>query len=803
MTLTGLGSDLRFAVRTLHSDWRFSATLVATLAIGIAATGALFNVVNATLLRPLPIPDEARVYRLQDFTLGRDGQQVRRSNRVLNFLAIRDEARSFSQVVGMRSVEWSLIDGGAAVPVSVGLVSEDSFALLGVRAQLGRLPTADEERSGLDAGVIVLSHALWQRQFAGRREVIGQSLRVEDRVATVIGVLTPGFRFPYDVEAWMPERVDASTDASLAVFARLATGAGPEQAQAELEAIAARAEAARPVVNRGVGFAMTPVREFMIEGRARTSLALMAAGMLLLVLASANVANLLLARGIRRAREIAVRAALGAERSRQVRQMLVESLVFAALGTIAGLAIASPLSALLVGLVPNNLSDQLGLTETTLDLRAALFAAAVTGVVGVAAGLVPAVKLARADVSDTLRQHGRGSSSGHRLMRALVIGEVALASVLLVSAGLMVENLQRLLNADLGLRAHALYAIRIALPVRYDTAERRIQIVRRLDETARALPGVEQSGLTSWNPLGRGSFGAPIESEDRPLALGQSALIVNHRLVTPGWMTAAGVPLLRGRAFTDADTAGSLPVAIVSRRMASRLWPDEEAVGKRLRQARPNEPWITVVGVAGDVRDTGTWEETWYVPYEQHAATLAGGTVHVMVRSQVEAGAVIGALREATTAIDPLLPVPEPSVMTTLWSQAQTPQRMAAMVSGIFGASGLLLAAFGTYGVLAYLVSARAREFGIRQALGARPRDVLTMVMKDGITLALGGLAAGAAMSAAAVQGLRSITTEVAGVPASLPWAVAGALVAAALAASLVPARRATRVMPVDVMRSE
>jgi predicted permease len=803
MNVTGLGSDLRFAVRMVGADWRFSVTLVATLAIGIAATGALFNVVNATLLRPLPIPDEARVYRLQDFTLGPDGQQVRRSNRVPNFLAIRDESRQFAQVVGMRSLEWSVIDGGTPVPVSVGLVSEGSFALLGVRPHLGRLPTPDEERAGVDAGVILLSHSLWQRQFAGRPDVIGRSIQVEDRVATIIGVLTPGFRFPYDVEAWMPERVVPTSDASLAVFARLAPGVSPPQARAELDAIAARAEAARPVLNRGVGFAMTPVREFMIEGRARTSMALMGGAVLLLVLASANVANLLLARGIRRAREIAVRAALGAERSRQVRQMLVESLLFAALGTIAGLAIAHPLSALLVGLVPNNLSDQLGLTETTLDLRAAVFAAVVTGLVGVAAGLVPALKLARADVSDTLRQQVRGSSTGHRLMRALVIGEVALASVLLVSAGLMVENLQRLLNADLGLRADSLYAIRIAFPGRYDTAERRVQLVRRLDEAARALPGVERSGLSSWNPLGRGSFGAPIESEDRPLALGQSALIVNHRLVTPGWMAAAGVPLLRGRAFTDADTAGSQPVAIVSRRMASRLWPDEDAVGKRVRQARPNEPWITVVGVAADVRDSGTWEETWYVPYEQHAATLAGGTVHVMVRSQVDAGAVIAALREATTAIDPLLPVPEPSVMTTLWSQAQTPQRMAAMVSAIFGGSGLLLAALGTYGVLAYLVSARAREFGIRQALGARPRDVLAMVMRDGATMAVTGLLAGAAMSAAAIQGLRSVITEVPGVPAALPWLVAGALVAAALVASLVPARRATRVMPVDVMRSE
>ncbi|MGD9906742.1 MAG: ABC transporter permease [Vicinamibacterales bacterium] len=804
MRFTGLGSDIRFACRLVRADWRFSATLVTTLAIGIAASGAIFNVVNATLFRPLPIPDEARVYRLQDYTLGRDGGQVRRSNRVPNFLDIRTEARAFSQVIGMRSLSWSLIGGATPVPVDVGLVSPGTFELLGVRAAEGRLFTADEERRGLDAGVMVISHALWQRQFGGRADVVGRSVRVEDHTPTIVGVLPAGFRFPYDVEAWLPEQVDPRIEASLAVFARLAPDATPAQAQAELEAIATRAEAARPVTNRGLRFAMTPIRESLVGSNARTSLALMGAAVLLLVLASANVANLLLARGIRRTREIAVRAALGAQRARQVRQMLVESIAFAGLGTAAGLAVAHPLSRLLVGLVPNTLRDQLGLTATTVDMRAALFAAVVTGGVGVLAGLVPALKLARADVSDTLRQHTRGASSGHRLMRGLVVGEVALAVVLLVSAGLMVENLQRLLAANLGLRADALYAVALPLPPRYAEGEPRIQVVRRLHEAARGIPGVERAGLSTWNPLDRGSFGASLEAEDARLAPGQSGIIVNHRQVTPEWLETAGVALLRGRTFTAADNAGSQPVAVVSRRLAERLWPGEEAVGRRLRQVRPEAPpWITVVGVVGDVRDYGEWAETWYVPYEQHAATLAAGTVHLMVRSQVEPGAVVAALRAAAATIDPLLPVPEAAVMTTLWREAQTPQRMGALVSALFGVSGLLLAALGTYGVLAYLVSARAREFGIRQALGARPRDVVAMVLRDSGALAVVGLVLGGVLSVGAVQALRAVTTEVSAVPDALPWLVGAALVGAALIASVVPARRATRVHPVEVMRTE
>jgi putative ABC transport system permease protein len=796
-------ADIRDAVRLVRRDWRFTLVLVATLATGIAASGAIFNVVNASMLRPLPIPEESRVYRLRDYTDNPGGQRVLRSNRIPNFHSIRDEARSFSSVVGLYRLEWSLINGDTPIPIKMALHSPGSLEFLGARVHTGRFFTREEEEAGFDANAIVLSHSFWQQHFGGRHEVVGSTVRVENRLVTVVGIVAPGFRFPYDAEAWIPERFSPTAESSVAVFARLAPGVTPHQAEEELDAIAKRAEAVRPVANRGVRFAMVPVRHDFAGDQSRANLTLMAAAILLLALASANVANLLLARGIRREREVAMRSALGARRSRQIRQMLIESLLFAALGTAVGLAIAAPLSTSVIGLVPNTLRDQFGLADAAVDWRAALFAAAVTGVAGIAAGLIPALKVSRTDMVSTLRESSRGVSGGHRVMRLLVIGEVALAAVLLTGAGMMIDNFQRLMDAELGLQAEQLTSIRIPVPPRYDTAERRIILARQLNEAARSVPGTRSAGIVTVNPLDRGSFGAAVESEDQPLAPGQSGPVVNHRLVTPDWLTTAGVPLLAGRHFAATDSAAGPRVAIVSRRMAARLWPDGQAIGKRIRQARPDAPWLTVVGVAGDVRDTGEWTETWYLPYEQHAATLAGSNMHVMLRSSVDAAATLNAMRQAVRTIDPLLPVPEPSIMTTMWEDAATEERVSAVASTLFGVSGLLLAALGTYGVLAYLVSARTREFGIRQALGATPRQVHALVLRDGAVLVCCGLAAGGVLSAGALDALRSVTTETHAMPAALPWIVAASLIGSALAASLVPARRATTASPVDVMRSE
>jgi predicted permease len=802
--MAGLTHDFRSALRLARRDWRFSLTLIVTLGTGIAATATVFNVLNNTLLRPLPIADENRVFRLLDYTLGPDGAPVRRSTRAHNFLAIRDAASSFERIVALRSVNVALEGPGLPVQVSVALVSTGAFELLNVRPALGRLFTPEEEAAGVDANVAILSHALWRDHFGGRPDVLGDSLRFNGHPHTVVGVLGPGFRFPYEVDAWTPEQLNTSVEASVATIARLRRDVPAEQARQELDAIAARMERERPDTNRGMRFAMQPLREQLIGDQARLSWNLFAAAMLLLALSCANVANLLLARGAERVREIAVQAALGASQLRQTRQLVLESLLYAAAGTVVGLTVAVLFGDVAMTLVPLPLRTQLGLGDVTFDYRAASFAAAVMTLTAIAAGVFPARRLASVNPVDALRERSRGATGSRRMMHALVVGEVALAAVLLHTAAVMADNLSRLTRADLGLQHEGLTSIEITLPdTRYRVAAERIAVVRSIVEATASLPGVASAGVVTVNPLERGSFGAAIETEDRPLAPREAGFIVNNRLVTPQWFAAAGVPLLRGRLFTNQDDERGAPVVIVSRRMADRLWPGHDPLNKRIRLARPNAPWLTVVGVVGDVRDFGEWRETWYLPYPQHAATLAAGTLHVMLRSSLPPDSLAGAVRAAIHTVDSHLPVPFPSLMTTFWDAGLEQHRLAAAASVMFGASGLLLAVIGTYGVLAYAVSTRSREFGIRLALGARRVVVLADVLRQGAMLTAAGLTIGAAGGIAANAALLSVATESEGVPLTITIVVWGVLAASALAASLVPAAHATRIPPADAMRTE
>ena len=802
--MTGLLHDFRSALRLFVRDRRFSAMLVITLATGIAATAVVFNVINNTLLRPLPIADEQRVFRVLDWTRGPDGEPVRRSTRVHNFLAIRDRATSFETVVGMRAVNLPMEGPADPVQAYVALVSPRAFELLNVRPIAGRLFTADEETAGTDADVLIISYALWRQQFGGRTDIVGATIRLDGRSRTIVGILGPGFRFPYEVDAWMPERIRPEVEASLATIARLRHDVTREQAAQELDAIAAAVETERPDTNRGMRYAMQPLREQLIGDQSRVTWTLFATAALLLGLACANVTNLLLARGARRARELAVQAAIGAPRARQVRQLIVESLVYAAAGTAIGLLLSAAVSDLVMTLVPLPLRTQLGLGEPAFDWRVAIFAAAVAALTAVVAGLAPARRLTHGNAIEVLRQQSRGSTGPRRLMQSIVVGEVALASVLLLAAGLMADNLTRLVTADLGLQADRLAAIEIGLPPsRYASAESRLTLTRQLLEAARAIPGVERAGVVTVNPLARGSFGAPTETEDRPLQPREAALIVNHRLVSDGWLETAGLSLVQGRAFTAADNERSAPVAIVSRRMAQRLWPGADPIGKRIRFARPNMPWLVVVGVVGDVRDFGEWRDTWYLPYAQNAGTFAAATLHVMLRSSLDPESLGQGVRQAMRAVDPSLPIDIPTRMTALWDAGLEQQHLAASASAMFGGSGLLLAIVGTYSVLAYAVSARTRELGIRLALGATRRTLLADVIARGLSLVAIGLLIGVAAGVGLNRALATVAAESPGTSMPLVAAVIVTLGLCALIAALIPARRATRIDPAAVMRAE
>jgi predicted permease len=368
----------------------------------------------------------------------------------------------------------------------------------------------------------------------------------------------------------------------------------------------------------------------------------------------------------------------------------------------------------------------------------------------------------------------------------------------------MADNLSRLTTADLGLDARDLSAIEITLPEsRYAAAPERIALVRTLAESARNVAGVQQAAIVTVNPLRRGSFGAAIETEDRPLGPREPGHIVNNRLVTDGWFETAGVVLRQGRVFTAQDDERAPLVAIVSERMADRFWPGEDAVGKRVRLARPGTPWLTVVGVVGDVRDFGEWRETWYLPYAQHASTLAAGNLHLMLRSLLPPDVLGRAVQQSLQTVDARLPVPVPTPMASLWTTGLEQQQLAASASALFGISGLLLAMMGTYGVLAYAVSARTREFGIRLALGAERRVVLLDVVRRGALLAGIGLGAGVLAGLLVNRALSSVATESAGTPPHLIVPVIGVLGGSALLASLIPALRATRIDPADVMKIE
>jgi putative ABC transport system permease protein len=808
VTVTIVMLDLRYALRSLGKNPGFAAAAIATLALGIGGNCAIFGVVNAIFLRPLPFPEPQRLVRLLDKTTTPGGQIYTGNLLPSRFEGIAAQAGVFDRLTAQRVERLTLTGSGDPVRVDGASLSAGSLALFGVAPALGRTFRPEEERAGEASGVALVSHSLWRERFGGDRSLVGRAILLDGRSAVVVGVLPAGFHFPYRADVWLPLRIDPSDRRDLLVIARLAPGRSLSDARAQAPAIALRLEEEDPAGSRGRGLEIVSLHSNLVREEDRVPLLLLAAMGSFLLLACANLANLILARSAARQRETAIRAALGASRSRQVRQFLSESLLLSILGAGAGLLLAGWMSGPLDRLMPRVLLEELPSGRGGLDLRLLAFAAAAAIATGVLCGLAPALSSAGLDVGPLLRAGGRSTAGGgenRRLLSVFVVLQVAISTLLLSGAFAMMRGFHEKRTRDLGVDPKNLLHAELEFPLsRYGTGGER---VRALDEILRrisSVSGVSRAAATSVNPLWGGTWGMGIAPG--PLAADpREYRSVNVRLVTPGLLRTMGTALLSGRDVSETDREDSPPVAIVSRRMARRIWGEGAALGQTVahRSARGEPVRMQVVGVAADVADFGEMEETVYLPCRQLSNSEDAETVHLMVRGDLRRRGFAADVARAVRAVDPSLALAEVSPIEGLYAESLSQQRLGTLILGAFGVFGLALAAIGTYGVTAFRVGRRRAEIGIRLALGARPAGIERLFVREGLGLSLvGGLLGIAAIEISRPLLARALGPGFAGSP-GLDAAVVGVLVAAGSLASWAPARRAAHRDPLPALRTD
>ncbi len=809
--LEELWYDLRYALRVLRRAPLNTIIAIGILALGIGANTAMFSAVNQVLLRPLPFADPDRLVRVRDRVTDAGGQVHAFNMPARHILALREAATVFDGVVaasgGSRLLE------GADIPERVSVVDvSDTGNTLGVAPIVGRDFSVEERRQGAASGVTIVSHAIWQSRFGSRADAIGAVVRLDGRPYTVIGVMPPQYAFPYEAQFWMPivlDRADQNRD--FAVFARRRAGAGIPQVRDALDAVAAEVRRGSSDAAPTFGFELTTIRENLLGNEDAPLRALTYVVALLLLVACVNIATLLLARAAARRREFAIRAALGAGRGRRVRQLVAESLLLAAFGCGAGLLLAAWIEPLTATLFPHVLRGELGIISARIDWRVLAFAIATSVGSAVLAGILPALGSPRAEPTHALSDGGRaftGGPSRRRLLGALIVAETALTLVLLAGAGLVIRNFVRLQVAPLGFRAAGLVAMELTFPsAGYAAAPARTTAAARIAEAVGGVAGVQAAAVTTVNPLGGGTWGASVITEEAAAKDPNASININHRLITPGLFDVMGIPILRGRAFHDEDRATTTPVTIVSERLAARAWPNEDAIGKRIRVARNGMPWLTVVGVAGnvsDAHDPGVPIETWYVPFAQHAAEAAGEHIYVMTRTAgADPLAVVPAVQRAVIGVDRALVPYAPVAMDRFHDASIARERVGAALMTGFGAFGLMLAALGVYGVMAFSVSQRTAEIGIRMALGAAAGDILPLVLRRALWLVGGGVACGACGAIVLNRILASLLTEVGRVDPVVLAGAAALIVGAAVGACVIPALAAARLDPVAALRAE
>jgi putative ABC transport system permease protein len=792
--------DLRFAARTLLRNRGFTAAAVLTLTLGIGANTAIFSVVDAVLLRPLP-------YRQPDQLVAVWNAGWRSP---AEFAAVREATPGFEGVGAFHEgAGFSLTGTGEPARLTGARVSSELFQVLGATPALGRGFGPGADQAGAERAV-VLGHALWRERFGGDPSVVGRAVTLDGEPHTVIGVMRPDFRFPTrETQVWVAARFEPGNvgdywgNTSFQIVGRLRPGVTPEVARGQVRAVAARTRTENPLWTPAEGYVesveVAPLREKMVgEVRPLLLLLLGAVGLVLLI-ACANVANLMLARAAGREQEVAVRAALGAGRGRLVRQFITESLLLTGAAAVLAVLLTTWTMGAFVALLPPDVPRA---GEIRMDPRVLGFTAVAALVTGCLFGLAPALRALR--IADTLRQAGRGVSPGRsqrRLSGALVVGEIALAVVLVTGAMLVVQSFWRLRGVDPGFRPERLVTARVdPLPAKVGDDARARAFYQGVLERAAQAPGVEAAGASSQLPVrgasGKMAFrvdGAEQDPGNLPMGF--------YEVVTPDYLRTMGVSLKRGRGFTGADRDGAPPVALVNEAMARRFWPGQDPVGKRVGYPWPSD-WMTVVGVVADVANDGlgkTPEPAIYRPFAQAPAQ----SMRVAVRGAADPAVLTAGLRAAVAGVDPDAPLSEVQTMEARVSASVAQPRFTAVLLLSFALVALALGAVGVYGVIAYAVSRRTREIGVRMALGAHGGDVLRMVVRQGAVLAAAGIAVGLVGAFAATRALRGMLYGIAPLDPATFVAVPLALAAVALLASYLPARRAARVDPMVALRSE